>query len=151
MKYTAAQIKNISWSEWNTIMAEELNKAGFLGPGYNPEKHRLDNHCQPYKADGPNSEFILGKVTGLNEINYLKDIGLLNNGRCPLCGGIIGEKFGTFTDGFNQNKNFQICNSCYKIGRRTSINPANNNGCGCITALLFMPYTLIKAVITNIN
>lgn len=144
MKYTKDQILSMSWQEWNDTMAKELNEAGFLGPGYNPEKHCLDNHIAPYKADCPVDEFVFGKITRGAEISHLKDIGLLNNGRCPMCGGEITGTPSQFTDGFNPNINFHICGSCCNRGRRNSINPANSSG--CLIALLFLPFNLIKSM-----
>ncbi len=85
MKYTKDQILSMSWKEWNETMAKELNEAGFLGPGFNSESQRFENHIAPYKADGRNEDFVFGTITRSAEINYLKDVGLLNNGRCPMC------------------------------------------------------------------
>jgi len=148
MKYTKEQILSMSWQEWNETMAKELNAAGYLGPGYNPEKKCLDNHIAPYEANCPEREFVFGKITRSAEISHLKEIGLLNNGRCPMCGGEITGNPSQFTDGFNPNINFHICNSCGNFGRKISSNPANSSG--CIVALLFLPYHLIKAAFSMI-
>jgi len=149
MKYTSEQVLSMSWQEWNETMAKELNEAGFLGPGFNHEKRRFDHHIAPYKADGPVEDFILGKVTACKEITHLKNISLLNNGRCPMCGGKITGTPRQFTSGFNPNTNFHICKSCCSGGRRASINPANKSG--CMLALLLLPFNLIKAVFEMIG
>ena len=146
MKFTSSQVLSMSWKEWNETMAEELNKAGFKGVGYNHEKHRLERGFAPYYASDDLSSFILGTVGREQEITYLKSIGLLNNDRCPLCGGSINNKPATYTDGYNEKMTFHICQSCCSHGQRTSVNPANNPGCGCMVGLLLIPYHLVKTI-----
>ena len=76
----------MSWYEWNETMEKELNEAGFKAKGFNKETGKWEKDYEPYKADAEDPEtFILGVVSGAKEINYLKSIGLLNNGRCPMC------------------------------------------------------------------
>ena len=131
MKYTSQQINCLSWQEWNELMAKELNNAGF--------KSRWGD----YDADDEPSLFIHGM--GEKEVAYLKELGLLNNGRCPQCGNVITGNPGRFTSGYNPNLHFQICQNCVSRGKRTSVNPANNAG-GCMVALLMIPWHLIKNI-----
>ncbi len=103
MKYNSSQIYSISWIEWNTLMAKELNETVYK------QKER-DSAGQikfkPYKTYDKKSPFIelnepktfiLGMVCGVDEVNYLKSLGLLNNGRCPRCGEPIIGNPGRFT------------------------------------------------------
>lgn len=150
MKYSSSQILSMSWKEWNQTMADELNKAGFRGIGYNPERHRLERGFAPYYAGDDVSSFILGAVGREPEITYLKEIGLLNNDRCPLCGGSINGMPARFTDGDNSNLHFDICQTCCSQGRKMSVNRANNSGCGCVLALLIIPIHLIKSLFLSI-
>ena len=145
MKYTAEQVRQMSWPEWNDAMAKELNEAGFKARGFNPELGRWEKNRKPYKAN-PNdpSVFILGHVDGAEEYEHLKRVGLLNNGRCPMCGDAIYGNPGRFTSGYDHNAHFQICQKCANKGRRTSLNPANNKG--CLFTLLFFPYYVIKGL-----
>ena len=146
MKYSVNQVRQMSWVEWNQIMAEELNKAGFMGRGYNPDLGRWENHRAPYKADSDNPQsFILGAVDSAPEFEYLKEIGLLNNGRCPLCGEPIYGNPGRFTSGYDHNAHFQICQNCANMGKRISLNPAQNTG--CLVAILCFPYYLIRGLL----
>lgn len=82
----------------------------------------------------------MGVLRDVNALEYLKSIGLINNGRCPMCGNSIDGNPGRFTSGYNFH--FQICQNCACHGKRASINPANNTG--YIISLLLMPWYLVK-------
>lgn len=146
MKYSSSQIRSMSWQQWNETMANELNSAGFKARGYNPELHKWQDNYKEYDAGDEPKLFILGVVDGTREINHLKSVGLLNNGRCPMCGGPINGSPARFTSGFDSNMHFQICQSCCNHGKKTSVNPANNQGSGCMVALLMIPFQLIRSV-----
>lgn len=138
----------MTWSEWNQAMADELNEAGFKAKGFNQELGRWEKNSSPYDAHIDPKYFMLGVVEGAPEVSYLKDIGLLNNGRCPMCGGKIIGSPGRFTSGSDPDLHFQICQKCVNHGRKTSMNPANNTG--CLVALLLLPWNLIKSVASHI-
>lgn len=84
----------------------------------------------------------MGVLRDVNALEYLKSIGLINNGRCPMCGNSIDGNPGRFTSGYNSAFHFQICQNCACHGKRASVNPANNTG--CIISLLLMPWYLVK-------
>ena len=132
----------MSWQEWNEAMANELNKKGFKAKEFNSSEHRWTKTGQ-YDAGNDPKLFVLGTIEDSEAISYLKDIGLLNNGRCPICGGRINGNPGRFTSGYDQNYHFQICQNCVKSrgGMRKS---APSSGSGCIIALLLFPWHLIK-------
>ena len=143
MKYTAEQVRQMTWAEWNDAMAKELNEAGFRARGYNPELGRWENNRELYKADPSEPKiFILGTVDSAPEYEHLKKVELLNNGG-PMCGEPIYGNPGRFTSGYDYNAHFQICQNCVNKGRHTSVNPANNKG--CMLALFFL-YHLIKGL-----
>lgn len=136
MKYTSQQINRFTWQEWNNIMYSELNNAGFNLSFMSNDLIARDINEDP-------RGFILELKE--KEITYLKDIGLLNNGRCPMCGKPIYENPGRFTSGYNYNLHFQICQNCVSKGKRTTISPANNTG--CLIAILLFPIYLIRVLI----
>lgn len=145
MRYTSHQINQMTWAEWNATMAKELNKAGFKARGFNSKTRKWEDNLQPYTTTQSEPKFfILGTINSTKEIDYLKQIGLLNNGRCPMCGSPINNNPGRFTSGYDNNLHFQICQSCYNKGRKTSMNPANNNG--CILTLILFPWQIIKSL-----
>lgn len=140
-KYSSEDIFNMTWHEWNTTMAKELNKAGFLGYGFNPSTHKFEKNQAPYCAD-PNSpsSFILGAVDTAPEIDYLKKIGLLNNHRCPMCGRRIHGDPGRFTSGFDYNVHFQICQECVSHGNKKSF---SYSILGIIMCIILLPIQLL--------
>ncbi len=137
----------MTWHQWNETMAKELNEAGFKARGFNSKLGKwVDNYCD-YSAPSDPELFILGEVDGVKEIDYLKEIGLLNNGRCPDCGKPINGMPARFTSGSNHNMHYQICQSCCNKGKGMSVNPANNSG--CMVALLFMPFAALLKLFAN--
>ena len=79
-KYDTFDISSLTLYEFNKLMALELNKAGFKNRvkkngvieecSYEPDEHMLD----------------LSVISDISAVNYLKVIGLLDNGKCPRCG-----------------------------------------------------------------
>ena len=114
IKYSSDFINSLSLIEWNNLIVQELNNAGFGKYEYDKQKrcnqHLLYSESQRIVPKNINDEFIkLPKEA----IDYLKSIGLLNNGRCPYCGNVID---GYPIDNQNPTKNatFHICSNCAK-------------------------------------
>lgn len=133
MKYSSVEVRNMSYQEWMETIAKELNTAGYKTKGVGSTL--LD--YEVYESE----TFFMGSINDPNAMEYLKRIGLVNNGRCPMCGRPINGNPGRFTDGFNSNLHFQICQSCVNEGKRISVNPNNT---GCMLALLTIPWHLIR-------
>lgn len=148
MKYTSFQVRAMSEKEWVEAMASELNAAGFKARGLNPRTQRWEDDFEPYHVGSePKARiFVMGGISDPQAIEHLKTVGLLNNGRCPMCGGPISGTPARFTSGFDSSYHFQICQSCCSRGKRTSVNPANSQGGGCLVALLLMPYRFIQSL-----
>lgn len=148
MKYSSLQVKNMTFNQWVETCVKELNSAGFRTRGYNSETRKWQNNYSLYDVGDPKT-FFLGELDDVDALEYLKSIGLVNNGRCPLCGNSIEGNPGRFTSGFNPSFHFQICQNCAKRGRNRSMNPANNTG--CIISLALIPWHLMKNLITSIS
>lgn len=147
VRYTSEQVNAMSYREWMETIAKELNNAGYKGRGFNEKTGRLEANCVPYEV-GDLRFFFQGAINSAEHLNYLKSIGLINNGRCPLCGAQIKGTVFTFTDGFHPDQTYHICKSCYKEGASSSINPANRTG--CLVALLLLPVTAIRSFFSSI-
>lgn len=141
MKYQSSQINEMSWQAWNEVMAEELNKAGFKAKEFDGQKWTKTGK---YDAGDDPSLFVLGTIEDSNAISYLRDIGLLNNGRCPMCGGPIIGKPGRFTSGYNPNFHFKICQNC--VSSRGGMRRGVPQSSGCMIALLLLPWQLLKGL-----
>ena len=149
MKYTSSQINAMSWKEWTETMAKELNDAGFRTNGVKIlDDGTLEKGLVPFSVNGEPKYFLLGSVDKAEEIEYLKSLGLLNNGRCPMCGEKIIGNPGRFTSGYDSNYHFQVCQNCVRNGNRTYVNPANNQG--CMIALVLFPWNIIKHILCQI-
>lgn len=148
MRYSSLQVRRMTFQQWIETCVKELNSAGFKANGYNSETGKWQDNFSPYDVGDPEF-FFLGELNDANALEYLKSIGLVNNGRCPLCGNSIEGNPGRFTSGHNPSFHFQICQNCANRGGKMSMNHANNTG--CIISLMLMPWHLIKGVITSIG
>lgn len=146
-KYTSEQVKAMSYVEWMETIANELNAAGYKGAGYNESLGRFQNNNAPYEVRDARY-FFSGAIDNAEHYNYLKSIGLIDNGRCPLCGAEIKGTIYTYTNGLHPEETYHICKDCYKEGMGMSINPANKQG--CIVALLLLPFSAIKGLFSTI-
>ena len=145
MKYSAEQVKEMSYAQWMESIAQELNDAGFKARGYNPEIGKHQDNYAPYEVGGDPDLFFMGTLRDVKALEYLKEIGLVNNGRCPLCGNVFVESPGRFTSGYDPDFHFQICQSCVSKGKKYSVNPMSNSG--CLVSLLFLPWNLIRSLL----
>lgn len=107
MKYTRENLSKLSYKDYILAIEKELNAHGFTQEG------------KPYEVStnvygGFVSDFSRGFFLSIKDekaINYLKDIGLLNNGRCPLTGLMISNSAKTlYTSEDNSNIKFEINN-----------------------------------------
>ena len=111
LSFSSDFIKGLSWEEYNELMISVLSKAGFKQMQYVQGEYQevgpLENDFEPkYFA----SEILIDS----DRVEHLKTLGLLNNGRCPLCGNIIVGEPGRYTNRFDRAINYQICQSCVK-------------------------------------
>ena len=145
MKYSSSQINAMSWKEWAEAMANELNKAGYTMNSISIAKDgTLGNVKAPYKVLDDPKYFLLGSVEKAEEITYLKRLGLLNNGRCPMCGNPIKGNPGRFTSGYDYNYHFQVCQNC--VQRRNGTPTKSTNSQGCMIALALLPWSIVKYI-----
>lgn len=147
-KYSLSQVKNMTFRQWIETIVKELNSAGFRARGYNSKIQKWQNNFSLYEVGEPET-FFLGELVDVDAVEYLKEIGLVDNGKCPLCGNNIEGNPGRFTDGYNSSLHFQICQNCVSQGKRVSVNPANNTG--CIISLLLMPWYLVKNIFISMH
>ena len=145
MKYTREELSQLSYKSWMETIATELNNAGYKGDGYDPVAERFRCNFGPYEV-GNEEDFFMGAIRDPKAMEYLKSIGLVNNGRCPMCGDDISGTPSLFTSGLVQDLNYHICSSCRKEGQRISINSANKTG--CLVTLLLVPWNIIKQLLS---
>ncbi len=133
MKYTAAEVNKMSYYEWMSTIASELNLAGFKADRRTLRPYTVSEDGLWY--------FFMGAINDPDAMNYLKRIGLVNNGRCPMCGREIKGTPSQFTDNLHPGLDFYICTSCRKEGQR-------RNGQGCLLGVICLPWFLLKNIFT---
>lgn len=109
MKYSAEQIRNLSILEWTSLMAEELNEKGFCKRDYDFKTGRIS---RPYQGRKSLRGFLFDEVNSWDEIDYLREIGLINNGRCSLCGKPLKRKPKIYNKPNGLHLQFEVCNRC---------------------------------------
>ena len=75
MKYAREQVKAMTQDEYESAICKELNDAGF--------RHVFHGEQLEYYPD--ESTFGGSIVFDPEAVNYLKRVGLLDNGKCPMC------------------------------------------------------------------
>lgn len=86
MKYTEQQLHGLKYKDYILLMAKELNDNGYTDEDGNQYSVSTDVNGEFV------SDFSLGFVLSLKDVEaveFLKRIGLLDNGRCPLTGLMI--------------------------------------------------------------
>ena len=82
MKYTKEDLSNMTYKEYVLLMAEELNNNGFTDNG---KSYEVSTDVNGNFVSDFFRAFILS-MRDKNAVDFLKEVGLLNNGRCPLTG-----------------------------------------------------------------
>lgn len=119
-KYTYSEIEKIGYHPFIKLMVKELND--------NNIKHRNNSEFY-FDEDNPEVTFLGSIVDSIYALEFLKKIGLVDNGICPMCGRRPIDGKYTFTDGQNKNIKFNICKGCFTVGSQNSLNPNNKEGC----------------------
>lgn len=129
-KYLTEDILDLSYVQWVTKMCDELNKAGIKRLNYDIE----------FEYD----KFILrGQILhNAKALNYLKEIGLIDNGRC-ICGNPYDDNKYTVSSYKNKDLTVYICKDCHMGGTEyqrklnTVMNPQNSSKSGCMSSVVF--------------
>ena len=113
MEYSKEQVASMPYLTWMETIAKELNEAGFKSD------KKLST---PYSVSEDNvTYFFMGAINDPNAMKYLKRIGLVNNGRCPMCGEKIKGSPSNFVDNLHPGLDFHICSYCSIDGQSFSV------------------------------
>ena len=152
MKYTSDYINSLSFQEYIKLMATELNSNGFKGHG---------GREYPTFEDDPVMRrlFMMGPTNDPKAMAFLKEKGLIDNGRCPSCGAPMSVYKYTWSDRRNPSRKYYLCYGCYKNhgkgdghnmdGCPSGAPTLSNSGSGCMISLLLMPVYIVKSLIIN--
>jgi hypothetical protein len=133
MKYSSNYINSLSYSEYLELIVKELNDNGFIET-YTGSKYELNI------KDPTDCKLFIFSIEDINALIYLKNIGLINNGRCPICGASIPSNIYTYTNRHNSNISFYICKNCYG-------GPEKLTKQGCMLSLLLVLLVIISSII----
>ncbi len=101
--YTREQVKAMTQQEYETAICNELNAIGF--------KDKFHGEYHEYQPD--ESVFGGAIVFDVKAVNYLKQIGLLDNGKCPMCS-VKEDLLECILQNPQSGAVFHVCKSCYK-------------------------------------
>lgn len=150
MKYSSDYIRSLSFRAYLELIAKELNENGFRESG--KDEYVVDDE-QPYMR-----LFMMGPVQDPKAMAFLREQGLIDNGRCPYCGAPMSVNKYTWYDRRDPSKKFYVCYGCSKSnghGDGCSMDgcpsgiPAgsSSSGNGCVVSLLMLPFALSKALL----
>lgn len=141
MKYSREYIEGLMYKDYILLMAEELNNNGFTD---NEKKYEVGTDVNGNFV----SDFFRGFVLSMKDkkaVNYLKEIGLLNNGRCPLTGLMISSASKTtFTSEYNSSITYDI-NSMWLEYTKVKRN------WGCFIAPVIIVAGIILGIVNGFN
>ena len=78
----------------------------------------------------------------LNAVRYLRNIGLLDNGKCPMCG--IREDEANYALSYQNGATFHVCKKCYK---QYAQQEKQKRGCTCCLAVLVVLGLIIYGIV----
>lgn len=155
MKYTSEYINELSFRGYLEIMASELNENGFRD--YDGSEYEVDDDPKFWKY------FMMGPVNDPKAMAFLKNQGLIENGRCPTCGAPMstGQRYYWY-DRRDPSKRIYLCYGCHNTNFRgdghsmdgtpngVATGGSSSTGSGCLGAILLLPIVLFKAIINSI-
>lgn len=123
-------------------MAQELNSNGFTD--HNGNSYKVDTNVNGGFVSDFSRAFILS-IKDKPAIEFLKEIGLLNNGRCPLTGlMILPETKTTFTSEDNSEITYDISTIWYE-------NFKVKRNWGCLASIMIFLFGIVWGLINGFN
>lgn len=136
-KYTREQVKAMTQEEYESLICKELNEAGF----------RSDFQGESYEYQPDDSTFGGDIVLDANAVDYLKLIGLVDNGKCPLCS-LNEDQLEFKLQNQHSGAVFHVCKSCYK---QYAPQERAKRGCGCCLVIIVMVALIIWGIMKLIS
>lgn len=142
MKYSEEFIISILYKDYILLMEEELSINGFTD--YNGRKYKVRTDVDGNFVSDFSREFIMS-IKDPNAIAFLKTIGLLNNGRCPLTGLMLHDLTKT-TYTSEQNPNIH-----YDISMRWKEYIKTKRNWGCFISIFMMFIGIVLGFMNGFN
>lgn len=142
MKYSRNDLDNLMYKDYSLLIAEELNNNGFK-----------DDDGKEYEV-GTNvhgdfvSDFSRGFILSIKDpkaIDFLKQVGLLNNGRCPLTGLMLSPATTmTYTSEYGSNIR-------YDINKKWLDYTKEKKNWGCFVSLAVLVIAIIVGIVNEFD
>lgn len=127
----------MSQSQYQQVICDELNAAGF--------KEEFDGERSEYY---PSESTFGGSIAfDVQAVDYLKRLGLVDNGKCPMCG-VKEDELDRRLENMESGATYHVCNSCYKQYARQE---RAKRGCACCLGMLIVFALIIWSLIWGIE
>lgn len=137
MKYAREQVKAMTQDEYESAICKELNDAGF----------RHDFHGEQLEYYPDKSTFGGSIVFDPEAVNYLKRVGLLDNGKCPMCS-VREDDLMYKLQNQHSGAIYHVCKSCYKQYARQE---QEKRAKGCCLIVIILIALVIWGLVKLIN
>lgn len=135
-KYTREQVKTMTRYEYELAISKELNDAGF--------RREFQGEKVEYEPYGAIDSAI---VFDSKAVDYLKDIGLIDNGKCPMCSQKEDELEYRLQNQ-RSRATYHVCKSCYK---RYAREEREKRAKGCCLIIIVMIALIIWGIVKLIS
>jgi hypothetical protein len=142
-KYSSSYLHSLSIQNYLRLMAKELDDNGFRKEwidGTTTYSHFAENMIKAENAirggqGNPTYSFV--QTLDYPAIKLLIDLGILNNGRCPICGAHTSGAQYLWTARNDTRREFHICKGCmHTRGGGTGQGNGMPGGCASLFLLL---------------
>lgn len=137
MRFTREQVKSLTPYEYESIICKELNEAGF----------RHDFHGEQLEYQPDESTFGGAIVFDSNAVTHLKRIGLIDNGKCPMCS-IREDNLKYRLQNQHSGAIYHVCRSCYKQYARQE---QEKRAKGCCLMVIILIALIIVGLVKLVN
>ena len=136
-KYSREQVKAMSQTEYESLICKELNDAGFR------DAHGIHGESEYVPSD---AVFGGGIVHDFQAVEFLKRIGLIDNGKCPMCS-VKEDDMGYRLQNHQSGAIYHVCKSCYK---RYARQEQTKRAIGCCLGVFIIFAAIIAFIVWGI-
>lgn len=142
MKYSRDDIDNLTYKDYILLIAEELNSNGFKDD--NGDEYKVSTNVHGDFVSDFSRAFILS-MKDPKAIDFLKQVGLLNNGRCPLTGLMLSPATKmTYTSEYSSSIQ-------YDINKKWLDYTKEKKNWGCFVSLAVLVIAIIAGIINKFD
>lgn len=142
MKYSRDDIDNLMYKDYILLIAEELNRNGFKDD--NGEEYKVSTNVYGDFVSDFSRAFILS-MKDPKAIDFLKQVGLFNNGRCPLTGLMLSPATKmTYTSEYSSSIQ-------YDINKKWLDYTKEKKNWGCFVSLAVLVIAIIAGIINKFD